>query len=141
MDTISLVPHGKTVFIIFFIRKNLFRQTENYRAFLLELKKKWDEEFGKTGGFQVGRIHTDYERAEIAAVQEIFGKDKARGCLFHYVKAVLLYLRKNCPLIFQLYSQGKKEKDPFWKLVKMKNLCYNIILIDPKNFGPSFVAK
>lgn len=87
---------------------------------MVALKRKWDAESGNIDGFEVGRIHTDYERAEIIAVQEVFGKDKARGCLFHYVKAALLHLRKHCPLIFQIYCREKKEKGKFWKLVSLK---------------------
>jgi hypothetical protein len=99
---------------------------ENYRGFLLALKKKWDDKSGNIEGFEVGRIHTDYEKAEMIAVQEVFGKEKLRGCLFHYVKALLLYLRKNCPLIFQLYTQEKNEKGEFWKLVI--NILKNVFI-------------
>jgi hypothetical protein len=94
-------------------KKASLRKYECYYGFLMALKTKWE----KSGKMLINRIHCDYEKGEMAAIQDVFGKNKQYGCLFHYIKAALLYLRKNCPLIFKAYTREKINKGPFWKWV------------------------
>lgn len=50
------------------------------------------------------------------AVSRVFGEDKSFGCLFHYVKAMLLHISKSFPLLHHAYHN--KEKD-IYKWVRM----------------------
>lgn len=98
----------------FYFNNHLLRQKEHYVAVLKIFNAEWKK---KSNKFVIGRIHSDYERAEMAAIEEVFGPNLLRGCLFHYVKAVLLSLRKHAPNLFKAYSQEKNERGPFWKWV------------------------
>jgi len=89
------------------------RKTENYIHVLQILRAEWE----KKGKLRIQRIHCDYEKAECNAVKAVFNENLLHGCLFHFVKASLLHMRKNFPNIFKLYIEQKKIKGEFYKWV------------------------
>lgn len=92
------------------------RATDQYKAFLNALKESWRK---IEADFRPERIHCDYEKAEMSAIKEIFGENVLHGCLFHYVKALLLHIRTKFPNMFNIYLNQKSEKGPFWKWVNL----------------------
>lgn len=98
---------------------------ENYIKVLQILREEWSNR----GPKNIKRIHCDYERAEFGAVREIFGEQSLYGCLFHFVKAALLHMRKEAPNIFKLYINQKKIKGDFWKWVLKCDRIRNCFLI------------
>lgn len=83
--------------------------------------------------FTIKQIHSDYEIAEMLAIEEVFGRNVLHGCLFHFVKAALMHLRTKCPAIFNVYISEKKEKGPFYKWVFFYYCLAKKINLDSKN--------
>jgi hypothetical protein len=79
------------------------RSAEAYRA----IATKLDEEWKKIDGYQVNRIHVDFEPPEIKGMSDVFGKDKMYGCIVHYVRSIIRYLKTHCPNVFKIYNSQK----------------------------------
>lgn len=117
MDCFGMGAYGKTVIHLIFSFGLKFRRTENYIHVLRILRKEWE----KRGQLKIQRIHCDYEQAENNAVKAVFGEKFLFGCLFHFVKAALLHMRKEMPNMFRLYIHEKRIKGEFWKWVVLIN--------------------
>uniref|UniRef100_A0A1I7YUZ1 MULE domain-containing protein n=1 Tax=Steinernema glaseri TaxID=37863 RepID=A0A1I7YUZ1_9BILA len=71
----------------------------SYKYVFSELSRQWDS---------LGLKHTrryfrfDYERAQLNAAEDVFGKDCVGGCMFHYSQAVIKNLKQHG--LFSLYK-------------------------------------
>jgi hypothetical protein len=78
------------------------RTLASYRA----ISNKLNDEWKLQPSYNVERIHIDYEPAEIGGLTEVFGT-KIYGCLVHYIRALIRYLKTECPHLFRNYVRNK----------------------------------
>lgn len=78
---------------------------------LRTLNNLWE----KQSSVAIQRIHSDFETAEMNAVSKVFGAEKSFGCLFHYIKAMLLHISKKFPLLHNAYHN---KEDQVYKWIR-----------------------
>lgn len=81
----------------------------SYENLLESLREKWGLDIIS----RISRIHTDYERGEVQALQGFFGSEKVFGCVVHYIRATVRHIQINHP---NLYSEFRRKGD-VWKWV------------------------
>lgn len=91
----------------------------SYRAAFDKIRNEWNSQ----GEISISRFHMDYERPEMAAGESVFGESYIYGCLFHFVRAVLSYLRKNTPLLNKFYME-KEPPHPIREWVWVEKYLY-----------------
>ncbi len=101
-----------------------------YEFLFANLRSKWEE---LKLAPKVSRLLVDFEEAEVAAAQAVFGKDKVtilifhfeinlffhcflqvRGCLFHFTKCVLFNVKQNGLWRYYLEKFGEENAIRKW---------------------------
>lgn len=86
------------------------RTIDSYKSIAEALNEAW----GKIPGYNVERIHIDFEGAEIRGLSDVFGTSKIFGCLTHYVRALIRFIQKECPNLFRIYVINRRGSIHRW---------------------------
>ena len=89
-------------------------RTTSYNIILNTIKQEWD----KIGSYKISRFHSDYEVAEMNAITNTFGEEVTHGCLFHYVKSLLLWIRKKTTLLWSMYEIKDEPESLIRKFIR-----------------------